>query len=282
MKPARLLVFVIAAFFSIAEAFAGDSIPSDEENPRFLLAGQADAAIAEGDYDAAAARLLEAISISPGSPDNVLLLSNLGMVYSCLNRDSLALATLDEALLRAPAMKTVLANRARVLLKMGRDREAFDAFGHIIEDDSLNTDARYYHGMIALYGGDAVTAEEDFNVLLSLDPEGTDTAQALSVLYSLTGRNRKAVPYFERLIAVEPSPEYYAGLAGCELAEGRLSEASAAIGRGLELYPDDAELYYYRAWLNRDLYREHEARDDARRAVELGVSRRRAEALFSK
>ena len=96
----------------------------DEEDPYYLLSGQADKAIADGDYESAAARLLEAMSIRPDAPENVMLLSNLGMVYSYLDRDSLALATLTRALDKAPSMRTVLANRAHVLLKMGRDPEA--------------------------------------------------------------------------------------------------------------------------------------------------------------
>ena len=78
------------------------SRPDDEEDPYFLLCGQADRAIADGDYDEAAARLIDAISIRPAAPESILLMSNLGMVYSYMERDSLALATLNEAHRRAP------------------------------------------------------------------------------------------------------------------------------------------------------------------------------------
>lgn len=289
MKRIAVLTVVLGAAFcawALLPAPYATPLPAppaddDMENPRYLLAGQADEAIAAGDYEAAAARLLEAISLAPDDPSNVLLLSNLGMVYSCQDRDSLALATLDEALRRAPAMTTVHANRARVLLKMGRDGEAFGAYGRVLQSDSLNAEARYYHGMIALYGGDAATAAVDFGVLRDTDPLGLPTARAMATLLSLTGRDSDAVPYFQRLITEEPLAEYYAALAGCYLSEGRLTEASATLGDAFARYPADPELYYYRAWLRRDQFRLGDARADARRAVELGFPRRRAEQLFN-
>ena len=61
------------------------SRPDDEEDPYFLLCGQADRAIADGDYDEAAARLIDAISIRPAAPESILLMSNLGMVSATWN-----------------------------------------------------------------------------------------------------------------------------------------------------------------------------------------------------
>ncbi len=115
---------LLLVLLSLPGAHAATPVPDDEENPRFLLAGQADQAVAEERYDDAAARLLEAIGICPDCPDNSLLLSNLGMVYAYAGRDSLALSTLDEALRLSPALTTARSNRARLLLKMGRDRQA--------------------------------------------------------------------------------------------------------------------------------------------------------------
>ena len=101
-------------------------------------------------------------------------------------------------------------------------------------------------------------------------------------MYSLTGRDREAIPYFQKLIDTEPAAEYYAGMAGCRLALGQLGEAGAVLAAGLDKYPDDAELYYYRAMLNRDRYRLDEAHADATKAIRLGLSPQKAKALFSK
>lgn len=272
------LTFLPALLASATPIYAAND--NFEEDPYVILCGEADSAIASGNYEEAAARIIDAMAVKPSSPTNLMLMSNLGMVYSYLGRDSLAVATLDEALRREPKMTMARANRAKILLKLGRDREAFSDFGDVIEADSLNADARYYHGMMALYGGDRNTAETDFKVLEQRMPGSVETCSALSALYSMTGRDREAIPYFKELIIYEPAPEYYAGLAGCYLATGELSEAGATIAEGLKSYPDDAELYYYRAWLNRDRFLMDDARADADRAVKLGASPARVQSLF--
>ena len=267
-------------FAPVAPELPAHSDDSDEEDPYFLLCGQADKAVADENYEEAAARLLDAMMVKPDSPFNPLLLSNLGMIYSCLGRDSLALETLDEAHRREPALRRAIENRALVLLKMGSDKDAFRDFSDVIEADSVNLEARYYRGLIALYGGNPEIAETDFNMLRRLAPASVETARALSSLYSLTGRDAEAIPYFRSLVEREPSPEYYAGLAGCYLAVGKLSEAGTSLAEGLAAYPEDPELYYYRAWLNRDRYLLDDARADARMAIRLGANPKRVNALF--
>jgi tetratricopeptide (TPR) repeat protein len=254
----------------------------DEEQPYLLLVGQAEKAANEQNWEEAAARLKDAMSVEPSNPSNVLLLANLGMIYSYQDKDSLAIATLDEANRIEPKIATIVLNRGRIKLKIGRDKQAYDDFSHVIELDSLNTDARYFHGIIALYSGDMTTAESDFNILKSLRPKSRDTAVALSSLYSLTGRDREAIPYYQSLIKDEPAAEYYASLAGCYLATNNLTDAAATISEGLEKYPRDAELYYYRAWLNRDRMLFDEAKADAKLAIKFGASTSRVNALFEK
>lgn len=279
MKRYILSLLCIIPF--VAQA-VDPQVPEDEEDPYFLLCGQADEAVKEGKYDDAAARLIEAMSIRPDSPENILLLSNLGMIYCYMDRDSLALATLDEAHRRAPAMRTVLSNRGRVLLKLGRDKEAYRDFSSVIEADSVNADARYYRGTIALYSGNLEQAEKDFDVLRTQKPEDLTTATALSSLYFLTNRNKEAIPYLKRIIEDDPAAEYYASLAACYLALGNLTEASATLAEAFAKYPSDPELYYYRAMLNRDRYRTDDAHRDAKMAVKLGLSPAKAKALFEK
>ena len=231
----------------------------DEEDPYYLLSGQADKAIADGDYESAAARLLEAMSIRPDAPENVMLLSNLGMVYSYLDRDSLALATLTRALDKAPSMRTVLANRADL------DR--------LVATDSLNAQGRYLRGLLALAANDDSIASADFDVLEKLDPEGLATAIGKASLLTKHGRAAEALPYLRRMASLDPQPEHYAVLAETLLSLGNLSEAGETIKTGMEKYPDNADLYFCRAKLHRDLYELDRAREDAKKALRLGIPR---------
>lgn len=273
------LIAIVWAF-AYAPAPIGHTVPDDEEDPRLLLLDEADRAINSGDYDAAAARLLEAVSLRPGAHDNVLLLSNLGMVYSYQGCDSLALATLDAALAMAPAMTTIQTNRARILLNMGRDAEAYQAYTKVLERDSLNVNARFYRGMMALYSGRLEVAETDFEVLRTVQPDNLETAKALAALYSLTGREMDAIPYFERLLAAEPVVEYYVGLISAQIASDKLSDASSNLATALEAFPDDPDLYYCRAWLHKKQYRIDDAKADLRKAVSLGLPQQKARQLM--
>lgn len=273
------LLILICIFQSIA-VYAID--PETEEDPYFILMGEAEKAIANEDYEEAAARLIDAIGLKPGNPSNLILMSNLGMVYSCLDRDSLAIATLDEVNRQAPKMTAAMLNRARIKLKINDSDGAYEDFCKIIELDSMNTDARYFRGMMALYGGKKDIAEGDFKILEQKQPTRVKTYAALGTLYSMTGREREAVKYLSKLIEVDPNPEFYATLAGCYLVLEELSDASTVISEGLKLYGHDPELYYYRAWLNRDRFRLDEAHEDAKLAIIYGASPDRVNALFDK
>lgn len=256
-------------------------VPVEEAESMVLqLAGQADSAIAAGRYDDAVVLLKSAASVAPDTATNVMLLNNLAMVYTYMGRDSLALATVDSALARAPRMTVLHEGRGRIMLNMGRDRDAYDAFAHAIALDSLSMQGRYYHGIMALYAGDAAMAKRDFDVLESVAPESLDTWLAMSAYYSLTRDDVKAIPYYKRILERDPSPEVYAALAGCYLGTGNLTEASATLADAMRLYPDDAELYYYRAWLNRDRLLLDDARADAARAISLGADAKRVQQLF--
>ena len=268
--------------FCILSAVAQDAKDNGDEDPYYLLTEQADKAIAAQDYESAAARLIEAMSIRPDAPENVMLLSNLGMVYSYMDRDSLALETLNKALDRAPSMRTVLSNRAHVLLKMGRDMEARSDLARVIDADSLNAEARYLHGLLSLWAGEDSVANVDFTVLESVAPTGLATAIARSAYLTKHGKTREALPYLRRMASLDPQPEHYAALAETLLSLGELTEAGEAITTGMEKFPDNAELYYCRAKLHRDLYELDRAREDARTAAKLGIPKDKIKELFNK
>ncbi len=272
------LAAITASLLSCLQIHAID--PKTEEDPYFLLMGEAEKAIGEGNYDEAAARLIDAMAVDPDNPSNLLLMTNLGVVYSCLDRDSLAIATLDEVNRRAPNMTVALVNRGRIKLKNNMNAEALADFNRVIEIDSLNADARYFRGMMALYVGDRITAEKDLNAVKNLQPEAMRTYAGLGALYAMTGRDREAAACFEKLIETEPTPEYYASLAGCYLALEELSEASRVINEGMKVYGRDPELYYYRAWLNRDRFRLDDAHEDAKLAIQYGASPEKVNELF--
>jgi len=256
-----------------------DSLSYDER-PYFILIEQSEKAVAESDYDSAALRLIEAMSVEPDNELNVALLSNLGMIYFYDEKDSLALAVLDRAIERSPRLIAPREGRARVLVSMGRDREAYDEYESIIAIDSLNTDVRFLHGMMSLYNGNLDKAMADISLLERVIPASNKTALLNATMFSMTGRELEAVSLFRKLIETEPAPEYYSRLIACLLALDNLTDASDYIGQAIKLCPDDGELYYYRAILNKRRYLSDEAHRDAKRAIDLGIDPARVRAIF--
>ncbi len=253
-----------------------------EERPYFLLVEQCEKALAEHDYEAAGLRLVEAMGIEPDNPLNVALLSNLGMIYYYNEQDSLALVTLDVAVSRAPRLIGAREHRARVLIGMGRDSEAYEEYGRIIDIDSVNCDARFTRGMMALYRGELQVAQADFATLSRVAPLWRNTILATATMYSMTGNDREAVSLYRRLLDKDKLPEYYSALAGCLITLDNLDEASKVIGEGLERFSSDPELYYYRAMLNHKRYLDVEAHQDAKKAIEFGANPDRVRKIFVK
>lgn len=251
-----------------------------EERPYFLLIDQSEKALEEGDYENAALRLVEAMSVEPDNELNVALLSNLGMIYFYNEQDSMALVVLDKAIERAPRLIAPREGRARVLVANRRDSEAFEEYGNILEIDSINTNARFVHGMMALYSGKLQIALDDIAVLERVIPVSSLTTLAKATLYSMTGNEIEAISLFRKLIETDPAPEYFSRLTACLITVDNLGDASDTIGKWGEYYPDDAQMYYYRALLNKKRYLVDDAQRDAKRAIELGADPVKVASIF--
>ncbi len=237
--------------------------------------GEADQAIADEDWPTAEEKLQQAIDIAPDNPLNVLLLSNLGMVRFSAGQAEEAIATLNHAHMIAPRSVTVLKNRAKIYMALNRLEDAYADYSTIIELDSAAVEPRFYHGMLAMRQADLTTALADFSRLEEIAPEDPLTNLGLATYYNSLADYGKAAQYFSLLIEQEPTAEYYGARGVCYLYLDRLNEASADINEALRLNPADAELYVYRAALNKLRFRDDDAREDALRAVELGVDPRR-------
>ncbi len=230
---------------------------------------EAERAIAKGNYELAAEWLKEAMTSEPSNANNVLLLSNLGMVQFYDGKDSLALNTLSQARAMAPGSVTILANRARVLDHLGRRDDALADLSLAIETDSTYAPARYERGALRLDAGDMAGAEEDMLAHRRLMPRARQSLLALAIIYSSTGRSLESIKAYTELLEGHPDADLLSARAMCRMDLGQLPEAADDIQAGLEIAPEEPGLYLCRARLNRLRYREADAEADQRRAAEL-------------
>jgi tetratricopeptide (TPR) repeat protein len=256
----KYLLIIIAGLLGVSAAHA---------QRYYDLVEKADKAIAESKWEEARDNIVQAISLNPENPSNILLQSNLGIVYYNLGADSLAIATLNEAHARAPKSVTVLLNRADILTAMRREPEAYKDYGLVIELDSTLVQPRYMHAILSLQCDKPEVTLRDCKKLEEMSPGSRETHLAYASYYSTSEQWEKALQHYTALLEKEPSADLYAARAVCYLMLQRLNEASADITSGLELEPENSELYLYRAYLNKMRYMPEDARKDLRHALKL-------------
>ncbi len=276
------IVRLTALFFAVVPFFHILSAEEPAGGTQYMqLVEWADEAVAKSDWERAITCLQEAMRTEPSNPLNIMLLSNMGMMQYYAGEDSLALRTLSEARAIAPASTVILTNRARVLTGMGRTDDAMRDYDMVLEMDSTCADAYADRASLLTALNRLSEAEKDAVKFRSLRPDDPHGALLLAVIYSNTNRAADAIPLYTELINAKPEAVYYSARAMCRMLGGEFFEAADDIARGLELDPEDGELYFSRAYLNHLRFRDVDRDADAKRAVELGIDPARVKALPS-
>ncbi|MDE7120000.1 MAG: tetratricopeptide repeat protein [Muribaculaceae bacterium] len=258
-----------------------DAAQQKENIERYIrLVEVADSAVATNNFDRAQKAYRQAMDLIPDNPNNLLLLSNLGMGQHYAGDNEAALLTLTDAHNIGPKSVTILSNRATVLRAMRRYADAAADYSRILDLEPDNHSALFNRGYLRSLANDTIGAEADLLRYRKLSADSANSAMALAVLYSNADKPAKALPYYTELIAAAPSAEAYAARAMCHLALQQLAEAADDIASGMQLDPDNGELYYCRAYLNVLRYNNDDARADADKAAALGVDPARIALLF--
>lgn len=114
-----------------------------------------------------------------------------------------------------------------ILIKAGRQQEAFESVSIALEAEPEDTNLRYTRAMLAERLGNMALLESDLRQIIEQNP---DHAEALNALgYSLankTDRFDEAEPLIERAIALQPdNPAIIDSLGWLYFREGKLNEA---------------------------------------------------------
>lgn len=255
-----LIAAIIAAILTSAPTASAQSAEY------LLKVDSAQAAIKDERWTDAERHLLAAMRMQPGLPSNCMLMSNLGIVRFQGGDSDGALTALSDAIAMAPNAEVLIANRARVLTALNRDREAIADYTRLLCLDSLSTVGLLNRGMLSLGADDMATAEHDLRLLARIAPKSRDAALAMASLLSRRGEFNEAIPYYDRLIELAPSDEAYLGRATCFIMTERLSDAAYDLNEAIRLNPLNPDLYRERAKVNRLNYRNAEADADLRHA----------------
>src|SRR5437868_3185668 len=92
--------------------------------------------------------------------------------------------------------------------------------------------------------GRAAEAQNAFQQVLSIDPDHIDAISQLALLALRGKKYDNAIQYFQRAIAIAPSPALCANLGLALASAGRLPEAIAAYRHALKLNPSIPEIHF--------------------------------------
>lgn len=269
MKRTLFFNILLMCFLSV---FAQDSY--------MKLVEKAEKTIDKGEYLEGARLLLQAMKLEPDNAGNVMLLSNVGMLYHYCGLDSMAIVTMNQVAEMAPESVTINSNRARVLEETGMLDEAFDAYGRVLALDSTLVEPRISRGIILLRSGDVMAAEQE---IAGLSPDLKDSRYMglMALLAEARADYQKAIVYYTRLLDAEKSADIYAARAMCHVRLENLTDASEDIQNAIELDADCAEAYVARACMKRRSFLNDESLNDAQHAIDLGADRNRVRALLN-
>ncbi len=114
-----------------------------------------------------------------------------------------------------------------ILIKAGRQQEAFESVSIALEAEPEDTNLRYTRAMLAERLGNMALLESDLRQIIEQNPEHAEALNALG--YSLankTDRFDEAEPLIERAIALQPdNPAIIDSLGWLYFREGKLNEA---------------------------------------------------------
>lgn len=277
-------LFVLLSFTQAASqerVERGEPARANDADRYMQLVEWADQAVGKSDWDRALACLQEAMRTEPSNPQNVMLLSNMGMIQFYAGEDSLALHTLSEARAIAPGSVVILNNRAKVLSALGRPDDALKDYSIILEMDSTFAEAYRERASILMQLDRYSEAQADADRFAALRPNDTQGKLLRAVISANTGQPDKAIELYTELIKAHPEAVFYSARAMCRLTTGDLSRAADDIASGLELDADDPELYFCRAYLNHLRFRDGDRDTDLATARRLGLSPARSSLLSS-
>ena len=283
----RFCAIITMALVCAATAFAQERVERGEparvnDADRYMqLVQWADEAVAKSNWERAIACLQEAMHTEPSNPQNVMLLSNMGMIQFYAGEDSLALHTLSEARAMAPGSVVILANRARVLSAMNRPDDAVADYSLIISMDSTYADAYRERAALLLGLNRLPEAQADADKFASMCPDDHQGKLLSAIISSSTGHPERAIELYSDLIKASPEAVLYSARAMCRLTTADLAGAADDIACGLELDKEDPELYFCRAYLNHLRFRDDDAKADITTALHFGLSPQRAALLPS-
>ncbi len=197
--------------------------------------------------DDAVAKFILAIKLIP---DSISAYKNLGITYSQMGKDSLAVETYLEAIKIAPQdlkLKTIL---GALYYKNAEYEKSIDVLKKVVEAADPNS-KEYADAMISMafsydFLGESEKAKETYLVALSKVPNNKDIVFNLGRLNFMQKNYEDAIENFQKVLEIDPEDfESYLNIGNAYLQLEKFEESIPFYQKAVELKPDNAN-----AWNN--------------------------------
>jgi tetratricopeptide (TPR) repeat protein len=121
-------------------------------------------------------------------------------------------------------------------------RRATEQFRKITEKDNQDSDAWLMLGRLYKMAQNSLEAEKAYKRALELDAKNEYALSGLATVYTDVGDTKSALEMWRRLSEVDPSPRTLRALASAYEQMRDYPSAAQAMGRALELAPQDGEI----------------------------------------
>lgn len=261
----KQIILVILLFVSCKMMLA-------QTNSYYDWVDQSATYIEKNQLDSAAYSLQQAMRLEPANEKNKLLLLNLGVLQRQMRLTDDAYISFTAALTNNPDPVLVLHNRASLLCDLGRFDEAMQDYNEIISIDPQDAQAYYRRGLLFLESNKSEQAELDFKTSEEVNPDNLFTKLSKALLYKLEDNWDEAEKIYTDIIDSEDNKLsiYYLNRAECYVNTDRFGKAAADLRVVERTERDNPYFYILRGRLRLDQFDKFAAKEDFKKAKELG------------
>lgn len=226
--------------------------------------------------DSAEYALNQALINDPDNKNNTWILTSLSTIQQSLGKYDAAYISVTAALNQLPKSVFILHQRANLYREMERWDDAKEDYNAILAIDSIDVEALYHRGVLNLEAKNKVAAEKDFEMA---ERHGEFSPYGLlgkALLYRLDENWEEAEKIYTLLLKNDPSmKELYIKRAECYLNLDQQSRLAADLMAAASTEFDNPMYYFLRGQLRLKQFDKLEARNDFKRARDLGMDQER-------
>lgn len=149
-----------------------------------------------------------------GRPEEVLFNRNAGFALLRLKKESEAVPYLEVVAKGGNDMDASFA-LAKIYMAQGKKAEALEMFESLESAKGDKSDYWYNLGVLRASSNDAKGAEEAYRKAISLNANDKDAINNLGIMLFKAGRYEDALPFFQRLYKMSPTPSATLNYAAC-------------------------------------------------------------------